>query len=157
MVFPPLKATIPRAYQRKLIWKKGFLKSLQNHHMFLLKNRVLPQFWKPLSVNFTFYPHMFTCPGSRSQHTVSAVPWAPLLHIGHQILVDLTFLSSKGWCPPDISWFINHYYSYIPQWNLIFDFLPCAICAIDATCAPTGLALGLVASARKELADAASR
>ena len=82
----------------------------------------------------SFYPHMFTCfcPGSRSQHTVSAVPWAPLLHIGHQILVDLTFLSSTGWCPPDISWFKNHY-------------------------APTGLALGLVASARKDLVDAASR
>ena len=28
---------------------------------FSLKNRVLPQFWNPLSVNFTFYSHIFAC------------------------------------------------------------------------------------------------
>ena len=28
---------------------------------FFFNHHVLPQFWNNLSVNFTFYPHMFTC------------------------------------------------------------------------------------------------
>ena len=45
-----------------------------------------------------------------------------LPHVGHQIFVDIAFLSSMN-----------------ARWNLIFDFLPCAI---DSTCAHTWLAFG---------------
>ena len=45
-----------------------------------------------------------------------AVAWQSLAlpRVGHQIFVDLSFLSSMN-----------------ARWNLIFDFLPCAI---DSTC-----------------------
>ena len=40
-------------------WKAE--KNVQKHHVvFVKKKRVLPPSWNPLSVNFTFYPHMFT-------------------------------------------------------------------------------------------------
>ena len=57
--------------------------------------------------------------GSRSQHAVPAVLWAPLPlpHIGHQIFVDLAFLSVMN-----------------ARWKLIFDFLPRAM---DTTCVHT--------------------
>ena len=60
-----------------------------------------------------------------------------LPHVGHQIFVDLASLFSMN------------------AWgNLIVAFL---LRAIDYTCVPTRLALGLVASSREDLVNVASR
>ena len=68
MVCSPLKATIPFACQQKL--------SLDMlNKLFKLKSLFF-------STNLTFLPShvhlLLQLPGSRSQHAVSAVPWAPL-------------------------------------------------------------------------------
>ena len=71
----------------------------------------LIQFWIPSSVKLDVLPSqlhlLLQLLRGRSQHAVSAVPWAPLplSHVGHQIFVDLAqFCSMEA------------------RWNLIFDF-----------------------------------
>ena len=76
-------------------------------------------------------------PGSRSQHTVSAVPWAPLPlpQIGHQIFVGLAILSS-----------MNQHECWVESY-LWFS----SMCNRFHLCAP------IVAGAREDLVNAASR
>ena len=94
--------------------------------LFAFFNRVSPQLWSFGTLCFRIFRQLdflpshahvlLQLPGSRSQHAVFAVPWAPLPlpHVGHQIFVDLAFLSTMN-----------------ARWNLFFDFPPCAI---DSTC-----------------------
>ena len=76
-------------------------------------------------------------PGSRSQHAVSAVPWAPLPlpQIGHQIFVGLAILSS-----------MNQHECWVESY-LWFS----SMCNRFHLCAP------LSAGAREDLVNAASR
>ena len=77
------------------------------------------------------------------ESTKVSVPWRPLAlpHVGHQIFVDLAFLSSIN-----ARW--NHVESYL--W---FS----SVCSQFHLCAPTRLAFGLFASAREDLVNVVSK